>query len=220
MPKWPIEATIPGRSIDSRVVEVRVVSVFTPNVDRGIRFAGFRERSMRSESDRVRVHEARSIATPSLHLPLRRLALCLDCEACFEIGAPACFACGGDTWAPLAKFLDQGPLRVFPQLRPLPRSWKESPKPVAKQMLVIARDEQRLYEYARRAFAGNPTVEVVLDRRRAERRRADGTRMPDRRRGDRRLTLEVDEHLRTRGWAVVRVDVFRSLGRSTLSDPR
>ena len=220
MPKWPIEATIPGRSIDSRVVEVRVASVFTPNVDCGIRFASFRERSMRSESDRVRVHEARTTATPSLHLPLRRLALCLDCEACFEIGAPACFACGGDTWAPLAKFLDQGPLRVLPQFRPLPRSWKESPKPVAKQILVIARDEQRLYEYARRAFAGNPTVEVVLDRRRAERRRADRTRMPDRRHGDRRLTMEVDEHLRTRGWAVVRVDVFRSLGRATLSDPR
>jgi len=220
MPKWPIEATIPGRSVDSRVVEVRVASVFAPNVDCGIRFASFRERSMRSESDRVRVHEARSTAAPSLHLPLRRLALCLDCEACFEIGAPACFACGGDTWAPLAKFLDQGPLRVLPQFHSLPRNWKESPKPVAKQILIIARDEQRLYEYARRAFAGNPTVEVVLDRRRAERRRADRTRMPERRRGDRRLTLEVDEHLRTRGWAVVRLDVFRSLGRSTLSDPR
>ena len=53
---------------------------------------------------------------------------CLDCEACFEIGAPACFACGGDTWAPLAKFLDQGPLRVLPQFHSLPRSWKSCRK--------------------------------------------------------------------------------------------
>src|SRR3981081_2248376 len=121
MPKWPVEATIPGRSVDGRVVEVRVAPVFAPNGDCGIRFAILRDRSMRSENDRVRVHEARSTAAPSLHLPLRRLALVLDCGAVFEIGAPACFACGGDTWAPLAKFLDQGPLRVFPQFHPLPR---------------------------------------------------------------------------------------------------
>jgi hypothetical protein len=63
-------------------------------------------------------------------------------------------------------------------------------------------------------------VEVVLDRRAADRRRADRPRVPERRRGDRRLTLEVDEHLRTHGWAVVRLDVFRSLGRSGLGASR
>jgi hypothetical protein len=152
------------------------------------------------KSDSARVHEPQPRTTaPALHLPLRRIALCLDCEACYEIGAPACFACGGDTWAPLAKFLEQRPRRVA------------SPKPVAKQLIVIARDQPRLYEYARRAFAGNPTVEVVLDRRRAERRRDEESRAPERRRGDRRLTLEVDDRLRTVGWAVVRLDVFRSL---------
>jgi hypothetical protein len=155
----------------------------------------------------------------ALHLPLRRLALCLDCEACFEIGTPSCPACGGDTWAPLARFLDQGPLRVVPQFHPFPKSWTQAPKHrddqngrVAKQVLVIARDRQKLYEYARRAFAGNPSVEVVLDRRRAERRSSDRPSTPERRRGDRRLTLEVDEHLRALGWAVVRLDVFRTVG--------
>lgn len=152
------------------------------------------------KSDSARVHEPQARTTaPALHLPLRRVALCLDCEACYEIGAPACFACGGDTWAPLAKFLEQRPRRVA------------SAKPVAKQLIVIARDQPRLYEYARRSFAGNPTVEVVLDRRRAERRRDEQSRAPERRRGDRRLTLEVDDRLRTVGWAIVRLDVFRSL---------
>ena len=165
---------------------------------------------MKSDSARLPEQPPRPTAL-SLHLPLRRVALCLDCEACFEIGAPACTACGGASWAPLAKFLDQGPLRVLPQFRPSPRSWKDGPKPAAKQILVIARDQQRLYEYARRAFAGNPTVEVVLDRRRADRRRDDQSRAPERRRGDRRLTLEVDDRLRTVGWAIVRLDVFRGI---------
>jgi hypothetical protein len=55
-------------------------------------------------------------------------------------------------------------------------------------------------------------VEVVLDRRRAERRSGDRASSPDRRRGDRRLMSEIDNHLRALGWAVVRLDVFRTLG--------
>jgi len=41
------------------------------------------------------------------HLALRRIALCLDCDACFEIGADACPACGSDTWVSLARFLER-----------------------------------------------------------------------------------------------------------------
>lgn len=172
---------------------------------------------MRSESSRIHTTHTRSTAL-SLHLPLRRLALCVDCEACFDIGMPSCPGCGGDSWVLLTKFLDQRPLRVLPQFHPFPKSWTEGSKRrddtdgrAAKQILVVARDRQKLYEYARRAFAGNPTVEVVLDRRRGERRTADRRRTPDRRRGDRRLTLEVEDHLRTLGWAIVRLDVFRTL---------
>jgi hypothetical protein len=173
---------------------------------------------MRSESARVNIRHTRSTALA--HLPLRRLALCLDCEACFEIGTSSCPACGGDTWVLLAKFLDQGPLKVLPQFHPFPKSWTEGPKhredtnaQVAKQILVVARDRQKLYEYAKRAFSGNATVEVILDRRSAERRRTgDRSGAPERRRGDRRLLLEIDNHLRALGWAVVRLDVFRTLG--------
>jgi hypothetical protein len=118
----------------------------------------------------------------------------------------------------LTKFLDQRPLRVLPQFHPFPKGWTEAAKRrdettarTAKQILVIARDRQKLYEYARRAFAGNPTVEVVLDRRRGERRTTDRPGAPDRRRGDRRLMLEVEDHLRTLGWAIVRLDVFKAL---------
>ena len=180
------------------------------------------------KSDSVRVHSRHTRSTTlALHLPLRRLALCLDCEACFEIGIPSCPACGGDTWVLLAKFLDQGPLKVLPQFHPFPKSWTAGPKhgedtkgEVAKQILVVARDRQKLYEYAKRAFTGNPTVEVILDRRSAERRSANRSSTPDRRRGDRRLMLEVDNHLRALGWAIVRLDVFRTLGLPHRSAPR
>ena len=120
----------------------------------------------------------------------------------------------------LAKFLDQGPLKVLPQFHPFPKSWTAGPKhhedtngQVAKQILVVARDRQKLYEYAKRAFSGNASVDVILDRRSAERRRSqDRSGTPERRRGDRRLLLEIDNHLRALGWAVVRLDVFRTLG--------
>jgi len=173
---------------------------------------------MRSDSARVHIRHTRS--TPlSLHLPLRRMALCLDCEACFEIGLSSCPACGGDTWVLLAKFLDQGPLKVLPQFHPFPRSWTEGPKhrhettgQVAQQILVVARHRQKLYEYAKRAFSGNSSVEVVLDRRNVERRSANRSSTPDRRRGERRLMTEIDNHIRALGWAIVRLDVFRALG--------
>jgi rRNA maturation endonuclease Nob1 len=40
-----------------------------------------------------------------LHLPLTSVALCLDCEECFELGTDQCPACGSETWTPLARFL-------------------------------------------------------------------------------------------------------------------
>jgi hypothetical protein len=119
----------------------------------------------------------------------------------------------------LSKFLDQGPLKVLPQFHPFPKSWTEGPKnrgaeESVKQIVVVERDRQKLYEYVKRAFSGNASVDVVLDRRRSERRGSgDRSRAPgERRRGDRRLMNEIDNHLRALGWAVVRLDVFRTLG--------
>ena len=167
-------------------------------------------------SQNARVQGRRARIASSLHLPLRRLALCLDCEVCYEIGAPSCPACGGETWVLLARFLDQGPLRLMPQFHPFPKSWNESQSQVAdadqvaKQILIVARDRQKMYEYTKRAFAGNPTVEVVLDRRRGERRSSgDRSGVQERRRRDRRLVLDIDNHLKALGWAVMRLDVFK-----------
>ena len=46
--------------------------------------------------------------SPSVHVPLTRLALCLDCEECFEVGLDACPACSSATWVTLARFVGGG----------------------------------------------------------------------------------------------------------------
>ena len=38
---------------------------------------------------------------PRAHLSLRQLALCLDCDECFEVSSPTCPACGSATWTSL-----------------------------------------------------------------------------------------------------------------------
>jgi hypothetical protein len=81
--------------------------------------------------------------------------------------------------------------------------------PVVKQLLIVARDRQKLYEYAKRAFAENSTVEVILDRRSAEQRSTYGPK-PERRRGNRHLIQGIDNHLKALGWAIVRFDVLRT----------
>jgi hypothetical protein len=47
---------------------------------------------------------------PSVHVPLNRLVLCLDCEECFEVGLEACPACSSATWVPLARFVGGAPV--------------------------------------------------------------------------------------------------------------
>jgi hypothetical protein len=131
------------------------------------------------------------------HFPFRRLALCLDCDACFEIGAGNCRACGSDTWCTIARFLELRDEAVRPG-----------------QIIVVSRQRPRLYQRLRRAFAGNKSVQVVLDRREGERRRggAAGQHADRRRLLDRRAVDEV----RVIGWTVVRRAEFEVDARSWL----
>jgi hypothetical protein len=71
-------------------------------------------------------------------------------------------------------------------------------------MYVVARDRVDMYEHLRLSFRDVPEVEVVLDRRREQRRRANGTYAPDRRRRNRRRH-DVTPSLVTLGWTLVRV---------------
>jgi hypothetical protein len=73
----------------------------------------------------------------------------------------------------------------------------------ARQLVIVSAARPRLYQRLRRAFAGNPTVEVIIDRRGGDRRRAPDARMPDRRVGDRR-SRDDERDLRVLGWTVRR----------------
>ncbi len=74
-------------------------------------------------------------------------------------------------------------------------------------LFIVARGEPHLYETLRREFAGEPSVEIVLDRRVGERRRGCTPPSVERRQGERRSHAEAEDYLRTLGWAVVRREV-------------
>jgi hypothetical protein len=127
--------------------------------------------------------------------------MCLDCEACFEIGVAACPACGSKTWMPLARFLETARRRrMVHSTDSLDVARGGSPRRSgnAHHFIVVARDRDALYQYFREAFAGNATITVVLDRR-----RATTDRVGERRRDERRRHA-IDEQLRVLGWAIVR----------------
>jgi hypothetical protein len=57
---------------------------------------------------------------------------------------------------------------------------------MAHRLFIVARGDDRLYEDLRQQFAANPEVEVLVDRRHAERRRDQALHDPERRGSDRR----------------------------------
>jgi hypothetical protein len=99
---------------------------------------------------------------PQTHWPLKRLALCLDCDVCFEI-ADACPACGSETWTTLARFLDWGRPEGLNKLM-------AGLETRAEHIVVVARDRADLYEKLKKGLAATPAFEVILDRRSGERR--------------------------------------------------
>lgn len=58
-------------------------------------------------------------------------------------------------------------------------------------VLVVRREQSELFEYLKEHFGDEPSIEVLLDRRSGERRRAEQEPRSDRRHSDRR-TLPPD----------------------------
>src|SRR5438093_160688 len=134
------------------------------------------------------ISQVRQLA-PRMHLPLRQLALCLDCDECFGIGAETCPSCGSATWTSPARFLGQAsssrPRRRLDGSPSAANGNAEQPERV-RQLVIVARNRRHLFEYLERAFVGNETIRVVLDRRVGERRGHSGPSDVERRHGDRR----------------------------------
>jgi hypothetical protein len=78
---------------------------------------------------------------------------------------------------------------------------------IRRLLFIVASRRQEFYESLRRTFRGDDTVQVVLDRRRGERRaspRAGGRAAArEQRLVERREHLEIEWQIRARGYAVV-----------------
>jgi hypothetical protein len=152
----------------------------------------------------------RRMLTATVHLPLRQLALCLDCDECFGISSPTCPACGSATWTLLSRFLAQASSAHQPRHRGAVAKGQDDQPEMVRQLIIVAGDRAHLYEHLKRGFAGNGTVRVLLDRRVKTRRARSGSYEVERRQADRRLPSKVDALLRAIGWAIVPLDVTKN----------
>ncbi len=75
---------------------------------------------------------------------------------------------------------------------------------MVRYLVVAARNRHDLYDYLRRQFSEDGKVEVLLDRRRADRRRRPELHEPERRRSDRRSGPGKDDRLYYYGLLIVR----------------
>ena len=79
---------------------------------------------------------------------------------------------------------------------------------MARFLFIVSRQLPGVYEHLREQFGQEPNVEVILDRRKGERRQPEASEPPpgaDRRHGQRRRNGSVDEQLRVMGYAFVRI---------------
>jgi len=76
---------------------------------------------------------------------------------------------------------------------------------MAQYIFIVSARHPALYDYLRQRFADDPNAQVVLDRRRIERRRVDIALTHERRRLDRRERPDLSEELRRRSVAVVTI---------------
>jgi len=76
-------------------------------------------------------------------------------------------------------------------------------KRMPRYLFIVSPQHPWLYRSLSERFSGDHKVDVIVDRRRGERREGGVPVGPDRRRRDRRIRPEIDEELRSRSYAIV-----------------
>ena len=74
---------------------------------------------------------------------------------------------------------------------------------MSAHLFIVAWNRPDLWDYWKRWFSGVENVEVILDRRRGERRQAPRAFEPERRGAERRCREDIDDELRNAGFAIV-----------------
>jgi hypothetical protein len=142
------------------------------------------------------------LSAARLYFPLARLALCADCEVCFEIGLDACPACGCQTWSPLARLIghaSEGVVVRAVRAVVAETTGNGAARGDAHHLVIVSRDQPKLYEMLRRELHDSATVTVIQDRR-GSRPQPALARMNLRWRN-------VERQIAALGWAIVRADV-------------
>ena len=85
----------------------------------------------------------------------------------------------------------------------------DSNEVLPRLLFIVSTRRADLYAKLTIALAGEPNVEVYLDRRLGQRRSVAVGAPIDRRRADRRQRGAVDAEIRERGWVVVKVSSDR-----------
>jgi hypothetical protein len=75
-----------------------------------------------------------------------------------------------------------------------------------RYLIIVARDQPALCEYLTRNFAGDEKAQVILDRRRGERRQKVQPHEPERRRAARRQRRGIEQNLRSRSVVIIQVE--------------
>lgn len=70
-------------------------------------------------------------------------------------------------------------------------------------LFIVARDQPDLWHHLRRDFCEDEGIQVILDRRRDERRRSVRAYDPERRRADRRRLPSIGDDLRYRSFVIL-----------------
>ncbi|HET7342283.1 MAG TPA: hypothetical protein VFL90_12550 [Methylomirabilota bacterium] len=138
--------------------------------------------------------------TARSYFPLARLALCLACDVCFEIGPETCPACGSETWSPLSRFIgDTSEKAAVRAVRALVEEARGlSAARGGQHLLIVSRTQPKLFEMLQRELMDNQAVTVIQDRR------GMGP-MPTGRLPNQRWR-NVDFQIRALGWAIVRAE--------------
>ena len=76
---------------------------------------------------------------------------------------------------------------------------------MARYIFIVSLRHRALYDYLLKRFSDDPNAQVILDRRRGERRQVEIPVVPECRRADRRQRPDISGELRLRSVAVVTI---------------
>jgi len=119
-----------------------------------------------------------------------------------RVGVPSGFSVSGGS----VKAMHDG---MLPEGGPFERSKGSRPRigsRLSRYLIIVARGQLSLYDYLTRNFAEDPKVQVLLDRRKGERRQKVQPREPERRKGERRRRPGIEQDLRSRSVVIIRVE--------------